>query len=59
MSVLELRIPSTGDSEYFNIAETWNEDCTIPFMHIIVVLKEEMNEFLKEIYENTNRGRNE
>lgn len=29
----------------------------IAFMNIIVVLKEEMNRFLKEIYENTKSGR--
>ena len=41
------------------ITEIQDKDLKIAFMNIIEVLKKEMNKSLKEIYENTNSGRNE
>jgi hypothetical protein len=43
--------------EYCNIAEAQDEEFYRACMGMIEVLKKKIDKFLKEIYENTNNGR--
>lgn len=54
MSLLEPSNPTTAGSD---IGEAQEKDLKTAFMNMTEVLKEEINESLKEIHENTNSGR--
>lgn len=57
MSPLEPSNTTVANFEYNNILEAQEKDHKIAFMSMIDVFKEEMNNPLKENYENMNSGR--
>ena len=55
MPQLEPTDPTIAGPEYPNIFKSWIKGLKTAFMSIIEVFEQEMNKFLKEIYENANK----
>ena len=55
MSPLELNSPITVFSEQYNFVVSQDKAFIIAFMNMLKVHKEDMNESINEIYENTNQ----
>lgn len=56
MSWLEPSNPTAVDPEKFNTAEAKDKDSKTAFVNMLEVLKEKINNLLKEIYEDINSG---
>jgi hypothetical protein len=57
MSPPNLSNPTKVGPEYFNLGEAQEDVLKMAFINMIEVLQEEMNNSIKEIYENTNDER--
>ena len=57
MSLLEPSYATTAGHEYSNLAETQEKDLKTNYRKMMELLKEKMNESLKEFQENTNTWR--